>query len=79
MNQKSGQNSLGLDNCFEDEANPVDLFKNSSLFFICFDWEEAQADILLPYFLELKYLSASSFSTTETFPVTLTCLLKLFQ
>ena len=27
MNQKSGQNSLGLDNCFEDEANPVDLFK----------------------------------------------------
>jgi len=27
MNQKSGKNSLGLDNCFEDEANPVDLFK----------------------------------------------------
>ena len=27
MNEKSGQNSLGLDNCFEDEANPVDLFK----------------------------------------------------
>ena len=27
MNQKSGQNSLGLDLCFEDEANPVDLFK----------------------------------------------------
>ena len=27
MNQKSGQNSLGLDNCFEDEANPIDLFK----------------------------------------------------
>ena len=27
MNQKSGQNSLGLDICFEDEANPIDLFK----------------------------------------------------
>ena len=27
MNQKSGQNSLGLDLCFEDEANPIDLFK----------------------------------------------------
>ena len=27
MNQKSGQNSLGLDLCLEDEANPVDLFK----------------------------------------------------
>ena len=27
MYQKSGQNSLGLDNCFEDEAKPVDLFK----------------------------------------------------
>ena len=27
MNKKSGQNSLGLDLCFEDEANPVDLFK----------------------------------------------------
>tara|TARA_Y100000816_G_C25791457_1_gene414742 strand:- start:18 stop:650 length:633 start_codon:yes stop_codon:yes gene_type:complete len=28
MNQKSGQNSLGLDNCFGDEANPIVLFKN---------------------------------------------------
>jgi len=27
MNQKSGQNSLGLDVCFEDEANPIVLFK----------------------------------------------------
>ena len=27
MNQKSGQNSLGLDLCFEDEANPIVLFK----------------------------------------------------
>ena len=27
MNQKSGQNSLGLDICFEDEANPIILFK----------------------------------------------------
>ncbi len=27
MNQKSGQNSLGLDNCFEDEANPIVLFE----------------------------------------------------
>ena len=27
MNQKSGQNSLGLDACFEDEQNPIDLFK----------------------------------------------------
>ena len=27
MNQKSGQNSLGLDACFEDEQNPIILFK----------------------------------------------------
>ena len=27
MNQKSGQNSLGLDKCFEDEANPIVLFE----------------------------------------------------
>ena len=27
MNQKSGQNSLGLDICFGDEANPIVLFK----------------------------------------------------
>ena len=27
MNQKSGQNSLGLDVCFEDEQNPIVLFK----------------------------------------------------
>ena len=27
MNQKSGQNSLGLDICFEDEANPIVLFE----------------------------------------------------
>ena len=27
MNQKNGQNSLGLDKCFEDEANPMVLFK----------------------------------------------------
>ncbi len=27
MNEKNGQNSLGLDVCFEDSANPVDLFK----------------------------------------------------
>ena len=27
MNQKSGQNSLGLDACFEDEQNPIVLFK----------------------------------------------------
>ena len=27
MNQKNGKNSLGLDICFEDEANPIDLFK----------------------------------------------------
>ena len=27
MNQKSGQNSLGLNVCFEDEANPIVLFK----------------------------------------------------
>ena len=27
MNQKNGKNSLGLDICFEDEANPVVLFK----------------------------------------------------
>ena len=27
MNQKSSQNSLGLDLCFEDEENPVNLFR----------------------------------------------------
>ncbi len=27
MNQKSGKNSLGLDKCFEDLDNPIDLFK----------------------------------------------------
>ena len=27
MNQKNGQNSLELDVCFEDSANPIDLFK----------------------------------------------------
>jgi len=28
MNQKNGKNSLGLDLCFEDIDNPIDLFKN---------------------------------------------------
>ena len=28
MNQKNGKNSLGLDICFEDLDNPIDLFKN---------------------------------------------------
>ena len=27
MNQKNGKNSLGLDSCFEDLANPIELFK----------------------------------------------------
>ncbi len=27
MNQKNGKNSLGLDSCFEEQANPIDLFK----------------------------------------------------
>ena len=27
MNQNNGKNSLGLDSCFEDLANPVELFK----------------------------------------------------
>ena len=27
MNQKDGKNSLGLDSCFEDLENPIDLFK----------------------------------------------------
>ena len=27
MNQKNGKNSLGLDSCFEDLENPVELFK----------------------------------------------------
>ena len=27
MNQKNGKNSLGLDSCFEDLENPIDLFK----------------------------------------------------
>ena len=28
MNQKNGKNSLGLDLCFEDLDNPIDLFIN---------------------------------------------------
>ena len=28
MNQKNGKNSLGLDLCFEEHDNPIDLFKN---------------------------------------------------
>ncbi len=28
MNQKNGKNSLGIDNCFADTENPIDLFKN---------------------------------------------------
>ena len=28
MNQNNGKNSLGLDRCFEDLDNPIDLFKN---------------------------------------------------
>ena len=28
MNQKNNKNSLGLDLCFEDLDNPIDLFKN---------------------------------------------------
>ena len=27
MNQKNGKNSLGLDKCFEEAFNPIDLFK----------------------------------------------------
>ena len=27
MNQKNGKNSLGIDICFEDLNNPIDLFK----------------------------------------------------
>ena len=27
MNQKNGKNSLGIDNCFEDFSNPIELFK----------------------------------------------------
>ena len=27
MNQKNGKNSLGLDACFEDVENPIDLFR----------------------------------------------------
>jgi len=27
MNQKNGKNSLGLDGCFEEHDNPIDLFK----------------------------------------------------
>ena len=27
MNQKNGKNSLGIDRCFEDTDNPIDLFK----------------------------------------------------
>ena len=27
MNQKNGKNSLGIDSCFEDIDNPIDLFK----------------------------------------------------
>ena len=28
MNQKNGKNSLGIDSCFEEADNPIDLFKN---------------------------------------------------
>jgi pyridoxamine 5'-phosphate oxidase len=28
MNQKNGKNSLGLDSCFQDLDNPIELFKN---------------------------------------------------
>ena len=28
MNQKNGKNSLGIDSCFEDLDNPINLFKN---------------------------------------------------
>ena len=28
MNQKNGKNALGLDSCFEDLDNPIELFKN---------------------------------------------------
>jgi pyridoxine/pyridoxamine 5'-phosphate oxidase len=28
MNQKNNKNSLGLDPCFEELENPIDLFKN---------------------------------------------------
>ena len=28
MNQKNNKNSLGLDSCFEDQDNPINLFKN---------------------------------------------------
>jgi hypothetical protein len=27
MNQKNGKNALGLDSCFEDLDNPIELFK----------------------------------------------------
>ena len=27
MNQKNGKNSLGLDKCFEEFNNPIELFK----------------------------------------------------
>ena len=27
MNQKNGKNSMGLDSCFEELDNPIDLFK----------------------------------------------------
>ena len=27
MNQKNGKNSLGIDSCFEEVDNPIDLFK----------------------------------------------------
>ena len=27
MNQKNGKNSLGIDICFEDLDNPIELFK----------------------------------------------------
>ena len=30
MNQKNGKNSLGLDKCFEEQENPIELFKNGS-------------------------------------------------
>ena len=68
MNQKNGKNSLGIDSCFEEAENPIDLFKK---------WfsEAEKKEINDPNAVAI----ASSEFTSSTFPNILTCLLKLFQ
>ena len=51
MNEKNGQNSLGLDVCFEDSANPIDLFKK---------WFAVAEKRILSYFIIIPIISITS-------------------